>query len=67
MFSKQYYFSSEPERTRMIEDLCDMAIRGTFSTPHCEIFQLNDYENALQNSAKSFTKKSLFLMKSQDT
>ena len=61
------YFSSEPERTKMIKDLCDMAIRGTFSTPDCEIFQLKDYENALQNSVKPFTKKSLFVIKSQET
>ncbi|CAB4017226.1 enoyl-[acyl-carrier- ] reductase, mitochondrial isoform X1 [Paramuricea clavata] len=58
------YNLNSPERTMMLEDLCEMAKCGDFTTPDCETFQLNDYENALLNSVSSFTKKSLFLMNS---
>jgi hypothetical protein len=51
-----------PERTAMLEDLCEMAKSGVLTTPDCETFQLNDYEAALKNAVSSFTKKSLFLM-----
>ncbi len=49
----------------MLEDLCEMAKSGDFTTPDFETFQLNDYESALQNSVSSFTKKSLFLISSE--
>ena len=55
---------NSPDRTTMLKELCEMAKSGAFTTPHCDTFQLNEYETAFQNSVSSFTKKSLFLMNS---
>lgn len=54
------YNSTSPERSKMLEELCELANCGNFKPPDCETFKLEDFHSALQNSLKPFSKKSLF-------
>ena len=49
----------DPERYKMLEDLCDLMSEGKFQSPDCEVFELEDYQKAIENSVKPYSKKSL--------